>query len=130
MIACVQTELVKMDPMPELPQIKINGESLTFKPFNFMDIRKYLPADPEDLKITSAAGEAKWYTEDADSFDISDKDLRDADYMKFVELIPQGLDNLGTIKFFYDGPALIEGKTVNMKKCALIGYEHGEKDAW
>lgn len=118
-----QAELVKRNPEPKLPEIKINSDALTFKPHNFIDVSKYLPSLTSDLQITSSIGSLGW-SDEGQNYPIKDTDLQNVNYMKFVEPLPQGLYNLGAMKFYYDGDFGDGDKKKNVKKCVFVGYEH------
>jgi hypothetical protein len=118
-----KAELVKRDPFPTFPDIKVNSDALTFLPHNFIDVRKYLPSSAENLEVTSSIGDMQW-NDEGQNYPINEEDLKDTNYMKFVELIPQGLFNLGSIKFYYDGPFGEGDAKKDVKACALVGYEH------
>jgi hypothetical protein len=123
----VKPELAKKYPAPTMPDIKINSDALSFLPHHFIDVKKYLPANFENLKMWSSIGTFRW-NDEGQSYPVKNGDLQDGEQFKFVEMIPQGLFNLGSIKFYYNGPftKMVDEKevTTQVKACAFIGYEH------
>ena len=121
----ITCELVKNERT--LPNISINSESFSFLPYQFIDVRKYLPATAANLDIKPSLEKAKlsWNVE-GENFSTPYELLQDSNHIKFVELVPQGLSNLGNVKFYYDGPYGPEADKKTAKTCVVSGSEYSD----
>lgn len=101
----------------DLPKVKINGDSVTFKPYHFLDLEEFKPMNSQALTVSASVGEVDW-ADEGFTLDIPSGLPQNANYMKFVEIVPQGLLNLGTLKFFY------EPEDKRDSRCVFLGLDY------
>lgn len=101
----------------DLPKVKINGDSVTFKPYHFIDFQDFKSLNSDGLQVTASTGQVDW-ADEGFTLDIPFGLPQNANFMKFVEVVPQGLLNLGTLKYFY------EPDEKKDSRCVFLGLDY------